>query len=427
MRDFPCLPQKRCSLTAGYAAAITLVALMPAGAGAQNIMGSSSAGSPRLFGTDMAVLEAGEPRKDLPCNVNHEKAVLGFDLRFHAAYDVSVPLRELSGSENLLTILFRVNHQDAAGKSTGNPVYFTQKIRVPNVEEDAKGEASLQGGFDLGEGKYRIEWLIRDRQERVCSAYWDVEAMVPAKDKGMQLMIGSGAIENLEAEQFKDEPPVSRAENQPLNVKVLVNFAPQKSTASALQPIDTAALVSILRQISREPRIGKFSLVAFSMHERQVLYKQENADKIDFPALGKAVANIKMGTTDITRLANKRGETEFLEQLLLSEVGTEKTAVDAVVFAGPKAMLEENISQDSLKQIGHLDCPVFYMNYNLHPQTTPWRDSISHAVKFLKGMEFTISRPRDLWYAVTEMVTQIVKVRGIRGPGPAPVTTAIRQ
>ncbi|MGC3956535.1 MAG: acetyltransferase [Verrucomicrobiota bacterium] len=379
----------------------------------QNIL-ATSGGAPRLFGTDMAVLEAGEPRKDLPCVVDHEKAILGFDLRFHAAYDVNVPLKELAGNENLLTILFRVTHLDAVGKPTGGPVYFSQKIRVPSVEEDAKGEASLQGGFDLGEGKYRIEWLIRDRTERVCSAYWDVEAALPPKDKNMQLMIATGAIENLEAEQFRDEPPVARQPDRPLNVKVLVNFAPQKATAATLQPIDTAALVSILRQISRDPRIGRFSLVAFNMHERQVLYKQENADKIDFPALGKAVGGIKLGTVDLARLSNKRGETEFLEQLLLSEVGGEKAPVDAVVFAGPKAMLEENVSQDSLRQIGHIDCPIFYMNYNLHPQATPWRDSISHAVKFMKGMEYTISRPRDLWYAVSEMVSQIVKSRGSR-------------
>lgn len=397
------------------AQAVTLLSLCVADVPAQALMG----GSPRLFGTDMAVLEAGEPRKDLPCNVNHEKAQLGFDLRFHAAYDVAVPLRELSGSENLLTILFRVSQLDASGKATGAPVYFSQKIRVPSVEEDAKGEASLQGGFDLGEGKYHIEWLIRDRTERVCSAYWDVEAALPPKDKGMNLMIPPGSIENLEAEQFREEPPVARAQDQPLNVKVLVNFAPQRSTAAALQPIDTAALVSILRQIARDPRIGKFSLVAFNMHKRQILYKQEHADKIDFPALGKAVDSVKLGTVDLAGLQNKRSETEFLEQLLLSEVKTDKMPVDAVVFAGPKAMLEQNVTQDTLKQIGQLDCPVFYMNYNLYPQQTPWRDAISHAVKFLKGMEFTISRPRDLWYAVSDMVTQIVKQRGVRGASSA--------
>ena len=412
MREFPTRPSH--SLAAAASAVTILLVCAPTALRAQAIMGGGN-GSARLFGTDLAVLEAGEPRKDLPCNVNHEKAHLGFDLRFHAAYDVNVPLRELSGSENMLTILFRVTQLDAASKPTGTPVYFSQKIRVPSVEEDAKGEASLQGGFDLGEGKYRIEWLIRDRTERVCSAYWDVEASLPQKDKTMQLMIATGSIENLEAEQFREEPPVARAPEQPLNVKVLVNFAPQRSTSSALQPIDTAALVSILRQIARDPRIGKFSLVAFNMHKRQVIYKQDHADKIDFPALGKAVDGVKLGTVDLAGLQNKRGETEFLEQLLLGEMKSDKQMVDAVVFAGPKAMLEENVTQDTLKQIGQLDCPVFYMNYNLYPQQTPWRDAISHAVKFMKGMEFTISRPRDLWYAVSEMVTQIVKSRGTRG------------
>ena len=61
--------------------------------------------------------------------------------------------------------------------------------------------------------------------------------------------------------QFKEEPPIQRTQNEPpLNVKVLVNFAPQNSLSAALQPLDTSALVSILRSISRDPRIGKFSI-----------------------------------------------------------------------------------------------------------------------------------------------------------------------
>lgn len=381
---------------------------------AQLLVGGTGA-APRLFGTDMAVLEAGDPRKDLPCTVNHEKALLGFDLRFHASYDVSIPLRELAGAENLLTTLFRVTPLDPAGKPSGDPRYFSQRIRVPSVEEDAKGEAQLGGTFDLGEGKFKIDWLMRDRQERVCSDYWEVEASLPPKDKNIKLMITQGSIEVTEAEQFRDDPPVARAPETPLNVKVLVNFAPQKSTAAALQPIDTSALISILRQIAREPKIGKFSLVAFNLHHRKVLYKQANADKIDFPELGKAVNNLKLGTVDVAGLANKRSETEFLENLLVSEMSADGP-LDAIVFAGPKAMLEQNVSQESLKQIGHLDCPVFYMNYNLYPQVTPWRDSISHAVKFLKGVEFTISRPRDLWYAVSEMVAHMAKNKGHKGP-----------
>jgi hypothetical protein len=59
------------------------------------------------------------------------------------------------------------------------------------------------------------------------------------------------------------------------------------------------------------------------------------------------------------------------------------------------------------------------MNYNLSPQTVPWRDSIGTAVKFFKGQEFTISKPRDLWYAVTEMVARVVKLRQEKNSAPS--------
>lgn len=364
-----------------------------------------------MFNTDQAVLEAGEPRTDLGCTVESGKAVLGFDLRFHATYDVSVPLRELAGYENLLTILFRVQSLDHEGSS---PVYFVHRVKVPTVAEDAKGEAYLQGVFDIGEGRYKVDWLMRDRMERVCSKFWDVEAALPAKDKQVAVAVAlrPGVIEEAEREQFRDEPPIARLqEERPLNVKVMVNFAPQNMRSSTLQPLDTAALVSILRQISREPRIGKFSVVAFNLQEQKVIYRCDDAERIDFPALGEALNALNLGTVDLQRLSNPNGDTEFLANLLKTEIGENAHDTDAVVLAGPKAMLDENVPSESLKSVGETNLPVFYMNYNLSPQAVPWNDTISKAVKLLKGYEYTISRPRDLWMAVTEMVSRIVKLK----------------
>lgn len=73
-------------------------------------------------------------------------------------------------------------------------------------------------------------------------------------------------------------------------------------------------------------------------------------------------------------------------------------------------MLAENVPADTLKVVDPA-YPVFYMNYNLYPHLTPWRDSIGQAIRYFKGTEFTISRPRDLWFAVTEMVGKIVKFK----------------
>ena len=77
-------------------------------------------------------------------------------------------------------------------------------------------------------------------------------------------------------------------------------------------------------------------------------------------------------------------------------------------------MLDTNLPQDTLKEAGDVDFPVFYMNYNLNPQAVPWKDAISHTVHFFRGYEYTITRPRDLWFAVSEMVSRIVKSRNGR-------------
>jgi hypothetical protein len=371
------------------------------------MLGSGPGGLVRIFNTDLAVLEAQEPRKDLPCTVTPIKPQLGFDLRFHAGYEVSVPLRELAGSEDLLTMLFRVtpeNHKD-------EPVYFSQRYSVPAIEKDAKGDAYLQGGVDLGEGKYHVDWLMRDRSERVCSSYWDVEASLPARDKQLNLVITPGVVQATQTEPFKQEPPVEREQTDgPVNVKVIINFAPQNARSATLQPLDVNALISILRSIAREPRIGKFSIVAFNMQEQRVIYRQESTEQIDFPGLGEALNSINLGTVDLKRLSEKHGETEFLAGLINQELGGEARP-DAVIFAGPKVLLEQNVPPESLKQVGEPDYPVFYMNYNLNPQASPWRDAIGNAVKHFKGVEYTISRPRDLWYAWSEIMSRIVKFK----------------
>jgi hypothetical protein len=374
--------------------------------------------TPRLFGTDMAVFEAGEPRQDLPCKVEEVKPLLGFDLKFHAGYEVTVPMRELAGGgENLLTVVFRVRSLDNSEAER----YFIQRVKVPALEEDAKGDAELQGQFDVGEGKYKVDWLMRDRAERVCSSSWNVEAELPSKDKQISMNLQTGAISPSDFEFFREDPPVQRgAGDSLLNVKVMINFAPQRANASTIKPVDVSALTSILRSISRDPRIGKFSLIVFNMQDQKVLYRKEGEGCFDFPSIGEAINEIKVGTVDARTLAVKNSETEFLSGLLQKELGGSaeaSEAFDGLVFVGPKVLLDANVPQETLRAVGNVGYPVFYLNYNLYPQQIPWRDSIGHAVRFFRGVEYTISRPRDLWFAVSEMVDRIGKAKQAKRAG----------
>jgi hypothetical protein len=400
-------------------AAISLgLCLLPASA--QTLIRPSLPGEAvRLITSDLATLESTIPRRDLPCTVIARKAELGFDLRFHAGYDVTIPLKELQGDGEILTVVFRVYAQE----DKEHPVFFSQHIRVPEVEEDAKGDAVLQGAFDLGEGNYHVDWLIRDREERPCSTSWDTEAALSAKDRAFTLFITPKTVAESQFEPFRDEPvmrPPDSAE-MPVSVKLLVNFAPQSKDAAALAPADLSAMLSILKTIEHDPRVGKVSLVAFNMQEHRVLYRQDSAAAINFPALGTALQTLKLGTVTVQNLGEKHGDTDFLDTLIEKEVA-DNGRPDAVIFAGPKAMLDADVPQEDIRRIGEIECPVFYMNYNPNPQQVPWKDSISHAVRVMKGTEYTISRPRDLWYATSEMMSRVVRQKHIRAAGALAVS-----
>jgi hypothetical protein len=359
-----------------------------------------------LLPSDVAIFEEDQPRSDIPCTLTPRKAELGFDLRFHSGFDVNVPMRELAGSGEVLTVVFRVFSVDDREHSAN----FVQHFHVPTINEEATGDALLQGGIDLGEGHYHVDWLMRDRAERICSASWDVAAELTPKDKPMTLFIGARQIAETPPQPFLNEAgdTLSHTAGDNLAIKLLVNFAPQNSSSAALQRSDTEALVSILRTIERDPRVSRISLVAFNMAEGRIVYRQDTTGRIDFPALGKALEGMKLGTVNVQQLSQKHSETDFLEDLITNEVGNAGHP-DAVVFAGPKAMLNADVPESDLRRIGDIECPVFYMNYNLNPQAVPWKDSISRAIRTFKGTEYTISRPRDLWFSTAEMVSRIVR------------------
>jgi hypothetical protein len=421
-RVFGARPLRRAWGGGGISLLAILLASINVPADCQIRMKPPEPGDPvTILPSDMTIFEAGMERKDLPCLVTQRKPELGFDLRFHAGYDVNDPLSEVSGDGGELTVVFRIY----VDSQKDNPTYFVQHFSVPTVAEDAKGDALLQGEINLGEGNYHVDWLMRDRAERICSSAWDVEAALTAKDRPVNLFLGPNQVMEAPLEPFLNDTEVrSSPIREALNVKLLVNFSPQNATSSALQRSDTDALVSILKSIQRDQHIGRISLVAFNMAESRIVYRQETASEIDFPALGRALKSVKLGTVTVQQLGDKQGETNFLEGLIEREVAG-AAHPDAVIFAGPKAMLNNDVPKDNLRRIGEVECPVFYMNYTLNPQATPWKDSISHAIRAFRGTEYTITRPRDLWVSTSEMVSRILRNKQSRSETAA-VTSGTR-
>jgi len=398
----------------GMKTQIVLIAALAAGtARTQSLIPREARESIRLMPNDAAVFDLQETRNDLACSASVSRPELGFDFLFHTRYEVSIPMKELSGAKNMLTIVMRVSPE----RRKDQPSYFVQKVYVPPIAEDTTGNAVLEGMFRLGEGRYHIEWLIRDMDERVCARFWDVEARAIGDDIRVTQAIQRDVIQPLDVTLFDEEvTPQRRPTGLPTHVKIIVNFASQTPEAAALSRADLQGLAGILRIIGRDPRIGSFSIVACSVQTQQVVYRQRNESNIDLPALGKALKSLSLGSVDAKQLASKNSETEFLARLITEEM--RKDDPDAVIFVSPKYYLGANVSRVIVEPLRDSDHPVFYLNYNANPLSNPWRDAIGRVVKQLRGFEYTISRPRDLFNAWSDIMSRLA-------PGQANAVSAV--
>lgn len=384
----------------------TVAMIVSGGAFAQSVIpGLEPGGTGHLLPSDSAILDLHVPRRDFPCTINFFKPELGMDFMFHTGYRVRIPIRELGGEANVLTIVFRVyadEHEDKAS-------HFVQKFKVPSMRENATGEAALDGTFRLGEGKYHLDWLVRDIDERVCASFWDLEAKIDANQAVLAEAVPKNIVEpsgNVFAQPFTADEKESGG---PLYLRIIVNVAPQDIGRATLAPADLQTLAAILHRIAREPQVGRYSLVACSLPGRQVLYRQENEPQLRLPRLGDALRTLSLGKVDVKDLAMRNGETQFLADLIRNEL--KKDRPDAVIFVGPKCPLDSNVSSEIIADLKAIGIPVFYLTYTNNPLQYPWRDAIGHVVKELRGFQYTITYPRDLFNAWSDVLSRILKAK----------------
>jgi hypothetical protein len=357
----------------------------------------------RLQSTDMAVLESDEPRADFSCQVTPEKPSLGFDLRFHADYRVAVPVKVLADAGGRLRVLMRVTPL----ADSEEPVYLAHRFAVPNIPPPAKGEGILAGGFDLGFGRYRVDWMMRDGRGQICSSHWELEAKRGRGQRELPLTLEPNMIAE-RVDLFGDELPVQRDATHPLHVKILLNLSPAKQKESIPKIQDVAVLLSILHGITREPGVSRFTLVAFNMREQKIIYRQDSAPEINFAALGKAVQAPTGGTLNYRLLQDRQSETHFVTRLLTDELGTRTGSSDAIIIVGSKVTLEKKVPLESLKGGDAASCPIFYLNYNPNPIDEPWPDTIGSALKAYEGaLAYNIVFPRDLGAAMRDMLSRV--------------------
>jgi len=184
--------------------------------------------------------------------------------------------------------------------------------------------------------------------------------------------------------------------------------APQDTGAIGVRFNETMALLAILRSIAQDPRISSYSTIAFNGDQQKVLYRRGNDPSIDLPALSSVITQLKLGTVGIQTLRERVESQRFLEQIIAEGMDATNNVPAAVILVGPRINGDVVIS-DSLKELSRRNCPAFYLTYDVAPEIHPWRDSIGATVKMLRGSEYTITRPRDVFTAWTALMNRILK------------------
>jgi hypothetical protein len=321
--------------------AVTLLALAPSIASAQTLIDSAAAD--RIIARLQRLGGAAPP---LPCEIRALKPALNFGLRLQSGYVYRVPMSEFSGPAPRLTVLLRI------APPAGQPVYLTDRFDLPATSSRSP-VAEATGIFFLGEGHYRMSWLLADETGRVCRKNWELDAvaapntkvaMAPGMVSGVALPGGPARLQRLTV--LVDAAPILPASGSALQEPAapgdLTHLNPNARAPLAsdpppliLRPGDQTLLIGGLSALLERLPSAAVRLVVFNLEAQKELFRSDAFSPGSLNDVALALNQAQFGTVDYRVLMNHTGQNELLARLLNEELRAE-THSDAVIILGAR-------------------------------------------------------------------------------------------
>ena len=345
------------------------------------------------------------PAQDLPelkCQLYKRSPILDFEFRFVAPFRVDIPFWRLVGGGRRLTITPLIR---PVSIENAKPVRYRDVYVLPKeVPRGTRGNLELTGSFALGEGDYEIEWRLRDEAGRSCRVSWQVKTKLSRRDRNINMTLNQGEVARSAVYLFRREPLVERGPAQ-LRVKLLLNLDVPNRRRARVRLMRYVPMISGLRMMSRHPDLAEFEVVAFSVEEQEVLHRGGLSERIDFPALGKAIESLTPATVEFKNL-QRGSDLEFLDTLMAEELN-DIEGVDALIFVGADDRYGKRVSPETIDQLRKKQIPAFHFNSTLFL----WRGAIGNLVRALDGKEYRVRQPHELATAVQKLVAEILEQR----------------
>lgn len=335
-------------------------------------------------------------RKDasrLPCQMTRYQPQLDYGLRLWAGYGASLSAAELTGRpDERMAVTFRITPQNRS-----SPVYFYQNVPVPPLPAGASpGKVRLEigGGFLLGEGRYRVDWMLMHTSQRVCRSSWNLKA------RARGAMLPPGQAEAVDAALWHGFDPSAGGGR----AAIFLHASPVRPRryVTHLSPWDRQILLSTVSSVLREGGFRSASLTVVDLQHRRTVFHADDIDPRGLRRLARQLTQVDYGAISLETLAQGSSPRGFLEELLKAELmAPQPQRASALVFIGSRWRGGPKL--DGLSPALKESAPKSWLLAFSTPQTLSEPDSLSSLVKSLGGKVFSIYRPQDLAAALREL------------------------
>jgi hypothetical protein len=347
--------------------------------------------SPRLA----AVFKVSPVEEALRCDVTPVQPALDYRFRFQAGYSINVPMDQYLGPKHGWVIVTRVTPPD--GKP---PAYLLTRAALPDVPP-TNVKVDAFGGFLVGAGRYRVEWVMYDDMDRVCRKEWNIEAKLKHGEHNVKLDIPPGTVGDFSG---KGLPPQTRARDDapPFRLTILLHAAPVSPRRTSLRNNDRILLMSTLASLAGSVPALSVRLVVFNLDKQRVLFNQDDFTLESLGRVSQALNDMELEAIDYRTLQNPSGHVDLLSDLINRELASPKPS-DAVVFLGPASRYLDNVPPPVMDATSP-KLRFFYFQYRpLRMRGPMLPDSITHAIERVKGRLIHITSPADFANAIVQL------------------------
>lgn len=337
----------------------------------------------------------GEPA--LGCEVSAIRPTLNFSFRHQAGYVVTVRMSQYRGSGHRWAMLARITPEGGDTK----PVYLISRLALPDVPK-TNVESKVGGGYLLGEGAYKVRWMMVDDLGRVCRKDWRVDVRLSRADRNVRVAMPPNTVWEIGLRGSRPLP-LENDDAPPLRLTIFLHTAPMFARRTRMRPSDMVTLMSTVSSLLERVPAQFVRLVLFNLDQQKELFRKDGFVLQDMGQVSQAMANIELGLVDFQVLQNKKGHVDLLTEMVNREIGTQPVS-DVVLFLGPEARYFDRVPQASLEKPADGRPQFYYFQIApfMHPTSSP-PDTIKSAVSRLGGKTILIHTPGEFAKAIERM------------------------